>query len=208
MTILNNVFSPTWRCFMTRCTGRQLMGSRTCWGSFSQSRALGAPSSGKLLSSFFFYLFYFFSFYILFFRQVAFFFFLRYFSSFIFDFFRQVAFLFDFEEIEHTTVLGLTLQVIHKRLEIQGLNIGHNFWSLGHSLEKPFPWYSFWRDWPHCEPKHNYVSFLTRCSSVRSTLGWLLFCRTFSKTQNTSCDHGSLRRREKSEDWKELWSQI
>ena len=25
---------------------------------------------------------------------------------------RQVAFLFDFEEIEHTTVLGLTLQVI------------------------------------------------------------------------------------------------
>ena len=30
---------------------------------------------------------------------------------------RLVAFLFDFEEIEHTTVLGLTLQVIHNRLE-------------------------------------------------------------------------------------------
>ena len=67
----------------------------------------------------------------------------------LFSFFhRQVAFLFDFEEIEHTTVLGLTLQVIH----INVLNIGHNFWSLGHSLEKPSPWYSFWRDWPHCDP--------------------------------------------------------
>ena len=53
-------------------------------------------------------------------RQVAFLFFFllfSYFFTFYCLFFRQVAFLFDFEEIEHTTVLGLTLQVIHNPLE-------------------------------------------------------------------------------------------
>ena len=83
---------------------------------------LSEPSTGRALKRqvaflFFFYLFYFFSFYILFFRQVAFFFFYVIFLLLFSIFFRQVAFLFDFEEIEHTTVLGLTLQVIHNRLE-------------------------------------------------------------------------------------------
>ena len=114
---------------------------------------LSEPSTGRALKrqvAFLFFFLFFLLFYFLFSVFLG-----KLFSSFLMLFFslfsffhRQVAFLFDFEEIEHTTVLGLTLQVIH----INVLNIGHNFWSLGHSLEKPSPWYSFWRDWPHCDP--------------------------------------------------------
>ena len=83
---------------------------------------LSEPSTGRALKRqvafLFFFTFFTFSVFIFcFFRQVAFFFFYVIFLLLFSIFFRQVAFLFDFEEIEHTTVLGLTLQVNHKRLE-------------------------------------------------------------------------------------------